>query len=217
MKTLIAFCIAMIVSSGALADSPARPGKPGARSLADVFDFSGVQQAGVSKLVRSPNGISGNLGTSGTGISPGFAYNLVFIVFNEPENCITPDGAGGTMCGETDVFENPFPAVVDVLFVGGAVAGRSGTIHLAGHRKRGDNSNSVFTFFGLPAPGLINPLTAEVHFILRSKGPAVPGLISEQISSYEGGCDFFIGPPGPPAIPVAEGECADVQFSIHMP
>ena len=55
---------------------------------------------------------------------------------------------------------------------------------------------------------------AEVHLVARSRGPAVPGLVSAQIGSYASGCDVFLNPP---AVPTAVGECADNQFAVHLP
>ena len=205
---LSTLAITLAIGSGAISSVEAR--QP---SSAMVFDFSLNEQAGTSMLVRGRNGVSASFGTSGTGIFPGFAYTLWYVVFNEPENCETPDGQGGTMCSETDV--NPFgPANVDVLYGGGNVTGNGGTLHIAGHRKRGDNSGSVFDALGFPSVGLIYPETAEIHLVVRSHGPKVPENMPEQIQNFFGGCVEFLDPP---EIADEEGECSDIQFSIQLP
>jgi hypothetical protein len=56
---------------------------------------------------------------------------------------------------------------------------------------------------------------AELHFVLRSHGPAIPGLVNEQINSYEGGCTTFFDPFT--KIPMNKGECGDFLFSIFAP
>ena len=206
LSTLV---ITLVLGGGIIA--PAEAGPPG---FAPVFDFLGNQQPGTSMLARTRNGVSVSIGTSGTGIFPGFAYTFWCVVFNEPEDCITPDGQGGTMCGEEDVFVDPEPAMVDVLYCGGNVTGNDGTLHMAGHRKRGDNSGSVFDALGAPSPGLVYPLTAEVHLVPRSHGPKVPDQMPAQIHDFFGGCVDFLDPP---EIADEVGECSDVQFSIHLP
>jgi hypothetical protein len=55
---------------------------------------------------------------------------------------------------------------------------------------------------------------AEIHLVVRSHGPVIAGLDDVQTGSLAGGCETFLVPP---AIPAAEGECADVQFSVHQP
>ena len=51
--------------------------------------------------------------------------------------------------------------------------------------KENDDSGSInVSFFGLPEyGGLQNALTAEIHPVLRSHGPAIPGMVAEQIGN----------------------------------
>ena len=189
--------------------------KPGDRTTSAIIDFGGAAQPGHTTLVRTPNGLSATWAGSGVGVESGFVYTLWFIVFNEPEDCVTPAPGGGFMCGETDVFIDPESAMVDILFSGGSIAGNNEWIRLGGHRKRGDNSGSVYSFLGVEdPPGLIDPMGAEVHLVLRSHGPVIPGMVADQIGSFEGGCVVF---QNPPEIPDEEGECADIKASIHLP
>lgn len=61
---------------------------------------------------------------------------------------------------------------------------------------------------------LKDPAGAEVHLVVRSHGPAVPGEEDEQTGSFAGGCDVFLTPP---SVPTEVGECADTLFSVHLP
>ena len=209
----VALAMLALVSSAAFAGGAVR-------STADTYDFQPVEQGGTSKLVRTSSGISFNFKTVGTGVYPGYTYTVWVVVFNEPENCRTCDEDGNVLgdgeCGADDIFWCPGEAVVDVLYGGGNVAGSSGKIRIAGHRAEGDNSGSVYTdIFGLgPWFGLIDPLGAEVHLVLRSHGPKVPENMPAQIDSFDGGCTVNLEPP---AVAVAVGECVDTQFAIHLP
>lgn len=52
--------------------------------------------------------------------------------------------------------------------------------------------------------GLTNPTQAEIHAVVRTHGPVIPGMVDEQIHTFNGGCD-----PGQPN----EGQCQDLQFT----
>ncbi|MDX1578014.1 MAG: hypothetical protein R3266_06000, partial [Gemmatimonadota bacterium] len=53
-----------------------------------VLDFATLSAVGTSKLVRTADGVSYRLSTSG--LEPGNAYTLWFVVFNDPAGCLTP-------------------------------------------------------------------------------------------------------------------------------
>lgn len=173
-------------------------------STADVFDFTLAQQPGSSMLVRTADGISFSIGTSGTSIYPGHALTVWVVVFNSPEDCTDP-------CGEDDIFVTPGPPQTDIFYGAGNIVGGSGTIHMSG--RVGTNDAGHFPGYN-GDPGLLNPLGAEVHLIPRGHGPMVPANMPAQIHSFAGGCDTMLPIGGDP---VAVGECADIQFSIHRP
>jgi hypothetical protein len=139
-----------------------------------------------------------------TSLTPGSTYTMWAVVFNEPDGCV--DG-----CDEGDLFNAA--AVVDVLYVAGNIAGGAGTSTFSGRRMAGDNSGSLFAALGAPAPGLVDPIGAEVHLIVRDHGPAVPGLVPAQIQSFEGGCT----PASSFGLGTGTYACVDVQFSVHNP
>ncbi len=66
----------------------------------------------------------------------------------------------------------------------------------------GDISEALIDNGGL---GLTDPLTAEVHVIVRYHGPVVPALMPGMINSVGGGCD------DPDTEPVEGFACFDPQ------
>ena len=59
-------------------------------------------------------------------------------------------------------------------------------------------------------------LSAEVHLVLRSHGPAIPGQTVEQTSTYNGGCTYDLGA-FTGDIPDTMGECGDLLAAVHHP
>lgn len=181
------------------------------RSTANVYSFADVgTPIGASSLVRNRNGVTATLRT--TELLAGHAYTLWWVVFNEPSACAPDDGdeeIEGVDCSAADLGK---PAVkADVLFATGHVVGGSGKGNFAARLNEGDTDGSLFP---PPSAGLIDAAQAEIHLVVRSHGPAIPGEVNEQIRSFGGGCTAFLDPP---AVPGEEGECADVQFAVHAP
>lgn len=142
---------------------------------------------GWSALVRNGSGVSMTLRT--TGLTPGHAITVWWIVFNQPGNCT--HGAFGLRCGEADLFEAPVQA--SVLYAAGHIIGGSGTGNYGATLRTGDTGGSLF------GPGLVNPWTADVHLILHDHGAVEPGSRSSAIHSF-GTCN---------------PDCVDVQASAH--
>lgn len=181
-------------------------------ATATVLTFDAdLTPVGSSRLVRNDNGVSVDLSTSG--LTSGTTATLWMVVFNHPANCSPPG------CGVDDLFA---PAVMsDVLYTNGSVIGGSGKASFGGHRREGDNGGSVFAALGLPAPGIIDSRMAEIHFVVRSHGPKIPGMVDEMIQTFNGGCQNP-GPPFPDPLPPQLGvagpnTCVDVQFAVHLP
>ena len=174
-------------------------------------DASEVEGAWAS-LDRSENGLLMSLHTSD--LSPDEVYTVWWVVFNEPENC--SDGA----CGEDDIliFEDGAPILdennnfvmnedgiaasnISAFFASGSYIDDDGIGHFGGSAGLGDPPG---LFFG---PGLINPMTAEVHLVVRTHGPMVDDIFHGQITTFEGGCGTTDN--GAP--------CADHQFAVFLP
>ncbi len=90
----------------------------------------------------------------------------------------------------------------------GHIVGGSGKGNFSGHISVGDNFDNGKVFN--------NPLTAEVHMVLRTHGPAQPGMIPDQIHTIDGGCTSGF-PSGPVLHPDSDtvGYCANIQVAIH--
>lgn len=181
------------------------------KASAEIIDGVNGGVVGISTLHRNANGITLNFKC--TGLMPGHAYTIWWVVWNSPENC----AAYPEPCDEPD-FENAEAVQVEVLAATGHVVGANGIGNFSAHLKENDSNGTVNPLFGLPEfGGLHNAESAEIHPVLRSHGPAIPGMVNEQISTYEGGCtDPFAFLPFS-EIPDEEGECGDIYFAIHQP
>jgi len=222
MKTLLKFCAVSLVLVAISCNkeplieplndslSSINFAKSTNKSTVDVINPILSEVTGSSTLHRNDKGITVNYKT--TGLTPGYAYTLWWVIWNNPQECNIP-GA----CSDPD-FAIADLVGVDVLFAAGHVVGNSGKGNFSGRLNADDDSGSINALFGLPpAGGLQNGKThsAEVHLVLRSHGPAIPGMVNVQINSYGGGCIDFFAPFA--EIPDELGECGDIEFAIHPP
>ncbi len=172
-------------------------------SAADVHPFYAPGAVvGSSHLLRNGSGVTSTLHT--TDVLPGHAFTLWWVVFNNPAACV--DGCNGPDLRNPEVM-------ADVMYATGNISGDAGTLNFGAHLSVGDTSGSIIDdLFGLEPIGLIDPMGAEIHQIIRSHGPAIPGQVSEQITTFNGGCTIILPRP---EIPDEEGECVDIQFAVH--
>jgi hypothetical protein len=173
--------------------APAMAAKPEAYTVYAPFGCTvGVDctMVGSGQLVRSNRGVSMNLQT--TELDPGAAYTVWWVVFNNPEYCEGP-------CNGPDLFNPDVNGIV--LYAAGHVIGSDGIGNFAGHLAEGDTSGDSppAEFPGLD-DGLVDASKAEIHLVLRTHGQPIPGLVSEQIQTFLGGC--------------GENVCADQQFAL---
>ncbi len=146
-----------------------------------------------------------------SGDQVGDGVTLWWVVFNEPQKC--SDGE----CGENDVFNlddkgdfvlndvgspaNPAgreAAQISVGYADGHVIDEGGAATFRGQLPVGDTSQTIW------GPGLLDPMKAEIHIVLRSHQQAFPGQVDEMIYTVNGGCAAKF--PNPP--------CEDVQVSV---
>lgn len=151
-----------------------------------------------SSLLRRHSGVQMTLHT--TGLEPGDAFTIWWIIFNYPEHCEHPTEFG--LCSGPDlVVAGGDPAVESsAARAAGRYIGGDGTGRFAGSLKVGDTSEALF------GPGLLNPAGAEIHLIVRSHGPRVPAIAAEQIHTVDGGCSED----------PEEDVCHDPQFAVHV-
>ena len=97
------------------------------------------------------------------------------------------------------------PGPPNVTYAAGHIAGGSGKGNFSAHKSLGASFN--------------NPLSAEVHLVLHTHGQAVPGMIPDQILTWNEGC-LVVLPSGPGIMHEDSdelGRCADIQFAVHPP
>lgn len=142
-------------------------------------------------LVRTASGIFLTYNTAG--LTPGTVATSWIAVFNTPAGCAT------NPCGMPD-FSNP-NAHSALINTGGKVVGADGTASFGGFRAVGDTFG---IFGGTFAGGLIFPMTAEIHMVVRTHGTAStdPAVLAQQLTMLNGGC-----PPN---------TCANLHISIHQ-
>jgi len=141
-------------------------------------------------------------------LTPGDAYTLWWVVFNNPDACSDPG------CGEDDIFagddlniEGIQEAQIGIGNATGNVAKADGTAEFGGRLKKNDTSGAHDIVFpaGLTGDALltVSGNDAEVHVIVQSHGQARGGpQLLNQLTYLEAGCTPL---------------CGDVQFSVHKP
>lgn len=142
---------------------PAQAGSGVSVDRAVVFEIGDEDNVtGRSLLVRSNRGVLALLRTGD--LVAGDAYTVWAVIFNNPEAC---DG----LCDAADL-SNP------------QVDGHStlGTGEVVRHER------AMFLTVMRAGNELADPMGAEIHFVVRTHGPAIPDLVEEQISTLHGGC-----------------------------
>jgi hypothetical protein len=154
------------------------------------FSDGSVVQGAWSTLTTSDTGAQFTLTTNG--LAPGHEVTVWWVVFNHPENCT--HGVLGLRCGEGDLS---VPGVeASVLYGAGHVIGGSGMASYGASLGVGDTSGALF------GPGLLDPLSADIHLVVHDHGILSADQIATGIHNF-----------GPCADPVPD--CEDVQFSAH--
>lgn len=176
--------------------------------------------AGMTKLVRSKNGVTAQFKTDG--LAAGHAVTLWVMFFNNPEYC------ADAVCAlePYDIF-NP-DVGFDFHYAGGHIVSDKATT-LTGYVRAGERSTSGWAELSALDPNvapfvtaLMNPMGAQVILAIHSHGPAQNGkTLAAQMSSYLGGCAVLLGPGGfavtPDLIPDEVGECSTIQLAFHIP
>lgn len=131
-----------------------------------------------ARLVTNDSGASATIHTRQ--LEADAAYTVWWVVFNNPAAC-TKNPSGPILCGASDLGTASVQA--SVLYATGHVVGNDGAASFGAHLAVGDTDGALF------GPGLTNPAGAEIHLIVRTHGPAVPGYVDEQIGTFNGGCN----------------------------
>lgn len=177
------------------------------------FADESVVDGAKAKLTRMENGVFMEVDT--VGLNPGEAVTMWWVIFNAPEMCT--DGE----CGEDDVMmmdadgniaDSPDGSVpinpemwekakISVLRADGLIIPDDGTGKFRGHLPIGDTTEAM------GGPGLLDPMKAEVHSVIRTHGKVPAEVQNEAVNSFAGGCDE--------AWPNAP--CEDLQFTVFKP
>ncbi len=177
--------VAGLVSALALA-APALSvqAAPASRDTANVEVFGAgspvAPGVAVSTLVRNDNGVAMTIHT--IGLPADTADTVWWVVFNNPAAC--SHGMGGVRCGAGDLF---VPSVMaSVQFATGHIIGADGVADYGAYLREGDTSGCATP--ALPCNGLASARKADVHLVVRTHGAPIPGLVPDQIHSFNGGC-----------------------------
>ena len=141
-----------------------------------------------SVLVRTINGVSASLSTSG--LAPDTAHTVWWLVFNNPEACT--GGEQGTELQCLPPGDIGDPAVNASVFGGaGQVSDLYGRATFSAFAFTGEDNGLTL----LRGPGIVDPFEAEIHLIVEDHGPAGrladAGLLEEAMRYQFVGCRAF--------------------------
>jgi hypothetical protein len=167
-----------------------------------------VVPGAIATLVTNDSGAHVTLRTSG--LAPGHPHTVWFVAVNRPDQCAASTCTSADILFRTEIVE------AEVVYLTGSVVGNNGMAGFGGSVRAGTVPNGWF------GNGFNNPRGAEIHLILMDHGPAIPGLVSNQISTLRGGCTDASVPGAFPAVAKADGipgpnTCRLVQFAVLEP
>lgn len=172
-------------------------------------------EGATARLVRGDDTLSTRTDTRE--LDAGHVMTLWWVIFNNPEACT--DGDDPAACGEGDLFNDANEAVKpSCVYADGSIVGGNGHARFSDRLAKGETRNSCIDFFVEKVDdlegedhGLIDPAGAEVHLVVRSHGPRMPGKVDEQRSTFAGGCEHMLDQG---AQDLEAGECSDLQFAV---
>lgn len=200
-----------------LAAAAPAAGAPAEHSTEPVFTIpppAPPSVVGSSTLVRTDNGVSARLHTSG--LEPGHVVTLWWIVANAPEDC-QAGLPGLSQCGPGDHVAGR--GELSVHHAAGRIVRQDGTANYSAHLRVGDLSRALFE----GEPGLTDARAAEVILVVKTHGPKIPRMTSDMLRTFAGGCEEAPVPPGLTPRPEVFGTlgpnegCAEIQVSVHSP
>ncbi|MDX1664575.1 MAG: hypothetical protein R3272_12335 [Candidatus Promineifilaceae bacterium] len=212
-RLLLSVALALAVGLLLAVAAPGFAGGGSQHTTSDVYWFDPFPTAGdrvdgaSASLVTNEAGATMRIQTSG--LTPGDAVTIWWVIFNNPEACA---GYPNAACTMADLMGNTAAVGAEVTYATGNVIGGSGKGNFAAHLAPGHTTQEWF------GNGFTNPTGAEIHLVVHTHGQKIPGLVDEMIGTYRAGChdDAFIndshpahddGTPGP-------NQCIDLQFAI---
>ena len=182
--TLVTAFFVVFMASAAIAD-------PGVS--ANVYRFAdGSPVAGAwSTLATGDSGARMALQTSG--LPAGHTVTVWWVIFNEPQNCTHPEAGLRCSAGDLPPFGGDDSAATSLVYAAGHEIGGGGRATFSARLPTGDTSGALW------GPGLIDPLGADIHLLVRDQGTLTPHQRSQGIH------DFGLCSP----------TCTNLQFSPH--
>ena len=206
--------VALVIGGAFMVTSGDAQAKQIQYQSADMFDFqtgTGTFEdvAGSATLTRTKKGISYNIYTSD--LLPG-TYTVWTVIFNRPQNC-------DDFCDGSDLNT---PAVKGSIVYGtGHIVGPDGIGNFSAHLGKG--SPPAGTQINIPvgtANGLMNPMKAEIHLVVRDHGPAQfdngESLVDAQTTTFGGGCTDVSSIPGDSDGQSGDYECNEPQATVFL-
>lgn len=168
-------------------------------NMLDITSKPWTTHLGASFLKRNKKGIQ--LEGYTTGLNPGSAHSIWWVIYNEPSNCV--DGGGNfneVGCNIDEVVNQDLAKKVgtSLMWAGGFISDSNGSAFFRAELMKNQKLGEVML-----GDGLKRPMNAEIHFLIREHGPLQTGMVDKQISTFGGGC-------GEDAYP-----CKEVQRGIH--
>ena len=153
----------------------------------DVFSFDNSLpvEGATATLERREDSVEFSLNTT---LDSG-AYTVWWVIFNNPELCANECGVDDL--GILEVNASAFWAT-------GAVVENDNLGSF--NAQLGENQLPTGEDQVLFGEGLTDSFEAEIHLIARTHGEVIPGVLQQQITTFNGGC-----PPN---------TCEDVQFAV---
>jgi len=170
------------------------------------FSDGSIVLGSSATLVRTDKGLTITIHTSG--LEPGAAHTVWWVIYNNPEHCVSD------VCTDPPDFGNP-DVQGTVLNATGHVIGNNGVGNFAAYLAEGDISGlSLPIAFPGDAAGLVDARKAQIQLVVRSHGQPIPGQVKEQISMYNGGgCHDLES--DPPAFDPTDA-CEDEQITTVL-
>ncbi|MDH3620101.1 MAG: hypothetical protein OER91_04370 [Gammaproteobacteria bacterium] len=149
---------------------------------ADIQNFSdGTVTTGAMTLSRSAGSVQ--LRGSMAGLDKKTVYSVWWIIFNNPNGCV---GGGEGVCTGADVYPGG-PADAGVINASGFVTGTDGTGYFVGELETGPAPSGMPCCFGQ----LNDSVSAEIHIVVQTHGPGVPGTFATEMTNPTGIDQFF--------------------------
>lgn len=194
--------------------------RSGEHEVADVLTFADEEQVegATARLTRRSDSLFTRVDTRD--LDRRHVVTLWWVVFNHPEHC--RHGEGPVACGAPDLFDGadgPTGVEPSCVYAGGSLVGGNGHARFTDRLTRGEVRDSCIDLL-VDADdqldgrdyGLTNPEGAEVHLVVRSHGPRIPGETDQQRSTFAGGCEDFLDQGATHEL--EPGECSDLQFAL---